>query len=51
MNSDMILEACYDGLRDAGYDTAELNPGGIYVEVSGKAYSVMVFEAGNAEQM
>lgn len=42
---DMILEACCDGLRSAGYDTVELSPGGICVEVGGKAYSVMVIEA------
>jgi hypothetical protein len=46
---DVILEACRDGLRAAGYDTAELNPGGVYVEAGGKAYSVLVFEIGEAE--
>ena len=42
--NDSILEACYDGLKSAGYDTAELDPGGIYVEVGGKPYSVVAFE-------
>ena len=46
---DAILEACCDGLRSAGYDTAELNPGGVYVEAGGKAYSVLVSEIGEAE--
>ena len=46
---DTILEACYDGLRDAGYGTAELNPGGIYVEAGEKAYSVTVTEIGDVE--
>lgn len=42
--NDAILEACYDGLKNAGYDTAELNPDGIYVEAERKPYSVVVFE-------
>lgn len=42
--NDAILEACYDGLKNAGYDTAELCPGGIYVEAEGKPYSVIAFE-------
>ena len=46
---DMVLEACYDGLRGAGYGTAELNPGSIYVEVDEKAYSVTVTEIGDVE--
>lgn len=50
MPEDRILEACRDGLRAAGYDEVELNPGGIYVEVDGQAYSVMVVQCeGGAE--
>lgn len=43
--NDAILEACYDGLKNAGYDTAELNPGGIYVEVGGIPYAIIAFES------
>lgn len=49
MMDDTVLEACYDGLRSAGYGTAELNPGGVYVEAGGKAYSVTVTEIGDVE--
>lgn len=47
---DEILRCCRDGLRDAGYDNAELNPGGVYVKAGGKQYSVVVIECkgGNA---
>lgn len=44
-----MLEACRGGLENAGYDTAEPYPGGIYVEVGGKPYSVIAFE-GEPEQ-
>lgn len=47
--NDAILEACYDGLKNAGYNTAELYPCGIYVEVGGEPYSIIVFE-GEPEQ-
>ena len=46
---DEILRCCRDGLRDAGYDNVELNPGGVYVEIGGKPYSVMVIECEEGE--
>ena len=42
--NDAILEACRGGLENAGY-SAELYPGGIYVEVGGIPYAIIAFES------